>query len=161
MRFDHDLEPAAAERLVVALAHPSLDGAVAAFADELLREQRFFGTAAPKLPAAALCNLTTGGGTRLGMMVGGRLVGMARVDADGAAVIAVVQPLRGRGLGRELLQSTLRRAAAQGHDRVTFPSSWRSGAFIRLAESSGATVVDHGRGRLEVVFALRHLSYIA
>ena len=149
------------DHLLVALAHPSLEQAVAVFAAELLREQRFFGTAAPKLPRASLENLTTQGGIRLGIMVGRRLVGMSRVEHDGAAVIAVVQQHRGRGIGRELLERTLCRAAQHGHDDVTFRSSWRSKSFIRLAESTGAAVVEHGRGRIDLVFAVGTSAHIA
>ena len=149
------------DHLLVALAHPSLEHSVADFAAALMFEQRFFGTAAPKLPRASLENLTTQGGIRLGVLAGGRLVAMSRVEQDGAAVIAVVQQHRGQGIGRQLLESTLRRTATHGHDDVTFRSSWRSKSFIRLAESTGAAVVEHGRGRIDLVFAVGTSAHIA
>jgi GNAT superfamily N-acetyltransferase len=161
MRFDQEPNTAATDHLVVALAHPSLERAVTAFSEQLTSEQRFFGTAAPKLPSSSLEHLTTQGGIRLGVMVGHRLVGMSRVEDDGSAVIAVVQPWRGHGVGRQLLGSTLERAATLGHERVTFRSCWRSRAFIGLAESTGATVVDHGRGRIDLIFALERCTHIA
>ncbi len=149
------------DHLLVALTHPSLEHTVAAFAAELMLEQRFFGTAAPKLPRASLENLTTPGGIRLGVMAGGRLVAMSRVEQDGAAVIAVLQQRRSQGIGRQLLEATLHRAATHGHDNVTFRSSWRSKSFIRLAESTGAAVVEHGRGRIDLVFAIGRSAHIA
>jgi GNAT superfamily N-acetyltransferase len=162
MRDIRESPPTAARApVLVALAHPSLEQAVAVFAEELSCEQRFFGTAAPRIPRASLENLTTRGGIRLGLMVGDQLVAMSRVEHDGAAVIAVVQRFRGQGLGRHLLESTLRRAATHGHDRITFRSSWRSRSFIGLAESTGATVVDHGRGRIDLVFAVGRSAHIA
>jgi GNAT superfamily N-acetyltransferase len=161
MRCEPDPRTATHERLVVALAHPSLEVAVAVFARQMRCEQRFFGTAAPKLPRSSLENLTTQGGIRLGVMVDHRLVAMSRVDHDGSAIIAVVQQHRGRGIGRQLLQTTLRRAARHGHRCVTFRSSRRSKAFIRLAESTGATVVDHDRGCTELIFAVDHATDIS
>ena len=151
MRFADAVDTDPAEHLLVALAHPSLEQAIAAFADELACEQRFFGTAAPKLPLSSLQHLTTHGGIRLGMMLGERLVGMSLVEHGGAATIAVVQQQRRRGVGRRLLRATLQRAAAHGHERVTFRTSWQSRGFVALAESVGATVVDHGRGRIDLV----------
>ena len=92
------------------------------------------------------------------MMVEQRLIGMSLVEHDGSAFIAVVQQQRRRGVGRQLLHATLQRAASHGHERVTFRSSWRSRAFVGLAESTGATVVDHGRGRVDLVFELGTLA---
>jgi len=152
MRFADAVDTDPADRLIVALAHPSLQPAITSLADELACEQRFFGTAAPKLPLSSLRDLTTHGGIRLGTMVDQRLIGMSLVEHDGSAVIAVVQQHRRAGVGRQLLHATLRRAAAHGHERVTFRSSWRSRAFIGLAESVGGSVVDHGRGRISLVF---------
>lgn len=152
MRFAQTTDPTSTDRLLVALAHPSLEHAIALFADELASEQRFFGTAAPKLPLSALNHLTTHRGIRLGMMVEQRLIGMSLVEHDGSAIIAVAQQQRRNGVGRELLQATLQRAASRGHERVAFRSSWRSRAFVGLAASIGATVVEHGRGRVDLVF---------
>ena len=152
MRLAQGTATTSTDRLLVALAHPSLEHAIALFADELAREQRFFGTAAPKLSLSSLGSLTTHRGIRLGMMVEQRLIGMSLVEPDGSAFIAVAQHQRRRGVGRQLLHATIQRAASHGHERVTFRSSWRSKAFVRLAESTGATVVDHGRGRVDVVF---------
>ena len=161
MRIAHPVETDPTEHLIVALGHPSVEQAIAAFAAELAREQRFFGTAAPRLPASSLSSLTTHGGIRLGTMVGQRLIGMSLVDHGGAAIIAIVQQQRRQGVGRHLLDATLRRAAAHGHERVTFRSSWRSRAFVGLAESVGATVVDHGRGRIDLVFEVGALEHTA
>ena len=158
MRLAQGTATTSTDRLLVALAHPSLEQAIALFADELAREQRFFGTAAPKLPLSSLECLTTHGGIRLGMMVEQRLIGMSLVEPDGSAFIAVAQHQRRRGVGRQLLHATLQRAAAHGHDRVTFRSSWRCKAFVRLAESVDATVVDHGRGRIDLVFQVESLA---
>ncbi|MFT4656921.1 MAG: GNAT superfamily N-acetyltransferase [Candidatus Aldehydirespiratoraceae bacterium] len=161
MPFDQTLEPSTTERFVVALAHPSLDDAVALFSTEIRAEQRYFGNAAPKLPASSLSRLNTPGGLRLGVMVNGRLIAMSRVDRDGDAVMAVVQPSRGQGVGRQLLQATLSRAASQGCERVIFRSSRRSKAFVSLAETVDATLVDHGSGRIDLIFAVKRITHIA
>ena len=149
-----DLKSNNSDHLLVALDHPSLGDAVAMLAAELDGERRFFGTPAPKLTASGLANLTAAGGIRLGVMSDRRLIAMSRVDDSGNTVLAVADRWRGRGVGQNLLLGTLIWAAEHGHERIVFHSSWRSKAFIALADSVGATIVDHGRGRVDLIFAM-------
>lgn len=161
MPTEHDLESGACDPRIVALAHPSLDHAVAEFAAEMRNEQRFFASATPKLRSSSLELLTADRGLRHGSMIDQRLIAMSRVGSGGRAVIAVTVDWRGRGVGRQLLLFTLQRAAAYGHRRVVFHSGRRSRAFVDLAESIGAVVVDQGCGRLDVVFAIERSARIA
>lgn len=147
--------------IIVALAHPSVEAAIAGFADEMRGEQRFFATATPKLATSSLQRLVADGGIRLGVMIDQRLIAMSRVERDGSSVIAVVRAVRGRGVGRRLLESTLRRAADHGHERVVFHSSRRSKAFVELAAAVGATLVDQGRGQVDLIFEAEHYRHIA
>lgn len=141
--------------LIVALDHPSLTDTVDAFADELRAERRFFGQQSAPAPFPSLINrLTSSGGMRLGAMTDGRLVAMARVEATGDATIAVVADRRGQGIGRELLSETVRRAGEAGHSRLVLRSSRRSRSVAALGTSIGATIIDQGRGRVDLIFAL-------
>ena len=85
---------------------------------------------------------------------------MSLVEHGGSEIIAVVQQQRRQDIGRQLLHATLERADAYGHERVTFRSSWRSRAFVGLAESIGATVVDHGRGRVDLAFQVESAALV-
>ncbi len=138
---------------IVALDHPSLIEAVDQFADELRSEQRFFGPRAASAPFPSLINrVTSAGGTRLGAMVDGQIVAMARVEASGDTSIAVVADWRGRGVGRTLLTATVRRAGQLGISRLVLRSSLRSRSVATLGASVGAVAVDQGRGRLDLIF---------
>lgn len=104
--------------LVIAVDHPSLDGAVDAFVDELRAEQRFFGrrSAACRKPFPSLIERLAARQTmRLGVLHGRRLVAMASVDNDGAVALAVVADFRRQGVGDELMSVVAERAAAIGY----------------------------------------------
>jgi len=141
--------------LIVALDHPSLIEAIDQFADELHNEQRFFGSSAAPAPFPSLINrVTSSGGMRLGAMVDGHIVAMARVEDSGDTSIAVVADWRGRGIGRALLAATVRRAGQMGLSRLVVRSSQRSRSVAALGRSVGAVTVDQGRGRVDLIFPI-------
>lgn len=139
--------------LIVALDHPSVTDSVDRFADVLRSEQRFFGRRAAPAPMPSLINrLTSTGGTRLGAMVDGQLVAMARVEPSGDTSIAVAADWRGRGIGGTLLSATVRRAGQLGLSRLVLRSSRRSRSVAALGASIGAVTVDQGLGRVDLIF---------
>ena len=87
-------------------------------------------------------------------MVDGHIVAMARVEASGDTSIAVVADWRGRGIGRALLASTVRRAGQMGLSRLVVRSSQRSRSVAALGRSVGAVTVDQGRGRVDLIFPI-------
>ena len=148
--------------LIVALDHPSLIDAIDQFADELRCEQRFFGPRATPAPFPSLINrVTSAGGTRLGAMVDGQIVAMARVEASGDTSIAVSADWRGRGVGRALLLATVRRAGQIGISRLVLRSTQRSRSVAALGASVGAVTVDQGRGRVDLIFPTDYASRTA
>jgi GNAT superfamily N-acetyltransferase len=140
--------------LIVALDHPSLIEDIDAFAADLRAEQRFFGPGANPAPFPSLINrlTSTGGVVRLGAMIGGQLIGMSRVEGGGDTTIAVVAEWRGRGVGGALLSATVRRAGEAGIGRVVLRSSRRSQSVAALGAAVGATTVDQGLGRIDLIF---------
>ena len=148
--------------IIVALDHPSIQHAVDRFATELKQEKRYFGPSATPAPFPSLIReLTQPGGLRLGTMVDGRLVAMARVADSGETALAVVDDWRNRGVGRSLLTFTARRAGELGHGRIVLHSSRRSRALASLGSTIGATTVDHGRGRIDLIFATERFAHTA
>jgi len=146
----HDL----ATRLVAA-DHPCLAGATQRFADELRQERRFFGRQARdvcKPFPSAIAEVTRPDGIRLGLVEGDRVVALARVDAHGTATMAVVADRRRAGLGTRLLRAVVERAHGHGFDRIVMPASFRSASLVEVGTSLGATVVDLGRGRIDLIF---------
>ena len=85
-----------ASMLIVAADHPSLIDARDRFATELRAEQRFFGRSAgtPKPFPSLISTLMCGDGPRLAAMVDGRIIGLACIQADGEASVAVVEQWR-------------------------------------------------------------------
>jgi GNAT superfamily N-acetyltransferase len=145
--------------LIVALDHPSLIDAIDQFADELRREQRFFGPRATPAPFPSLINrVTSAGGTRLGAMVDGQIVAMARIEASGDTSIAVAAAWRGRGIGRALLSATVHRAGQIGIGRLVLRSTKRSRSVAALGATVGAITVDQGRGRVDLIFPTGHVT---
>jgi GNAT superfamily N-acetyltransferase len=140
--------------LVIDGLHPSLDGELARFFDELHDEPRYFGPSAstnPKPFRSLVEALRRRDGLRLAALECGRVVGVARVDGRGELFIAVTADRRGAGIGSTLGHAAVQRAACLGHRRVVLRTSRRSGAARRVGEHLGGTVVERGRGRTEFV----------
>ncbi len=114
--------------LVIAVDHPSLDGALDAFLDELRAEARGAGrrVASGRSPSPELVERLAAGRTmRLGVLAGRRLVAVASVDNDGAVALAVTRDHRRRGVAKELMEVVTTRATAIGYPplhRYTTPS---------------------------------------
>jgi GNAT superfamily N-acetyltransferase len=114
--------------LVIAVDHPSLDGALDTFLDELRAEthradrRRVSG----RSPSPQLVERLAAGRTmRLGVLAGRRLVALASVDNDGAVALAVSRDHRRRGVAKELMEVVTARATAIGYPplhRYTTPS---------------------------------------
>ena len=138
--------------------HPSLDGGVERFADEIRTEPRYFGrldgTGPKPFPSliARVCSRESG--FRIAALHEGRVVGLARVDDAGEVFVVVVADARGRGVGLALARALIDRARAHGCRRLVLRSSRRSRAAVALAESMGFVVVDLGRGRIELILDL-------
>jgi GNAT superfamily N-acetyltransferase len=105
-----------AAHLVVAVDHPSLDGALADFLGDLRDELGSGGHAGSRTPSAELIERLAAGRTmRLGVMTGTRLVAVVAVDNDGAVALAVARDHRRRGIANELMEVVQARAAAIGY----------------------------------------------
>ncbi len=143
---------------LVAADHPSLDGATQRFAQELREERRFFGQAARDVTKpfpSVITEVTRTDGFRMALVEGDRIVALARVDRSGTATMAVVADRRNSGLGTNLLRAVVERARRLGFDRIVMPASFRSAALVDVGTSLGATVVDLGRGRIDLIFDAR------
>ena len=143
---------------VVSADHPSLDDLVDRFAARLRAEPRRFGTVAganPK-PTRSLVEriCRRGDGLRVAALDDGDVVGLARVDASGEVWIAVVPEHRGTGIGTAMAVELVRRARAVGYTGLVLRSSRRSRAAVALGRAMGFTVVDRGRGRIDLVLDL-------
>jgi len=122
----------ASRYLVIAVDHPSLDGALQRFLDDLRDEQRFFGrrSAACRKPFPSLIeHLTAKRTMRLGVLHHRRVIALASVDNDGAVALAVAADFRRQGVGEELMATLTERAEAIGYP----PLHRFSGRRVRLA----------------------------
>jgi GNAT superfamily N-acetyltransferase len=155
---------------IVAADHPSLDGAIDQFLDQLRHEPRFFGpsgSANPKPFPSLIEGLSHSGdgarGTcfRLAALDDGRVIGLARVDPGGHVLVAVSLERRGQGVGTVLARSVVERARALGFVRLCLRSSRRSRAATSLATSMGFMVIERGAGRLDLVLDLAPASHSA
>ena len=90
-------------------------------------------------------------GITLAAMEGGRVVGVARVDASGELLIAVTADRRGNGIGTTLGHAAVQRAACVGHRRVVLRTSRRHRAARKVGEHLGGIQVDRTRGRTEFI----------
>jgi GNAT superfamily N-acetyltransferase len=134
--------------------HPTLDAAQERFYETLRAERRYFGPSAatnPKPFPSLIDALSRRDGIRLAAVEQGRLVGLARVAIDGELFIAIVDDRRGSGVGTALGRAALERAADCGYRRIVMRSTQRSRAARRVGELLGCTVVEHGRGRTDMV----------
>lgn len=108
----------AAPHLVIAVDHPSLDGALRTFLDELRAEVGCAGRGptAARTPSPDLIDRLGARQTlRLGVISAGRLVAVASVSNDGAVALAVVRDHRRRGIANELMEVVSARASAIGY----------------------------------------------
>ncbi|MFT4865836.1 MAG: GNAT superfamily N-acetyltransferase [Ilumatobacter sp.] len=139
---------------VVALGHPSLADCLTKFAAQLRAEPRFFGrSAAPKPARSMIERLMTVGSVNFGVMSEGQLIAVARVDDSSELDIAVLADRRGHGIGSLLLRHTIERAELVGHERIVLHSSRRSRPVAAIGQRSDATAIDHGDGRVDIIFA--------
>ena len=118
--------------LVTAVDHPSLDGAFAAFLDELRDERGCAGhrSSPARTPSNELIDRLAADKTmRLGVMAGRRLIAVASVDNDGAVALAVVRDHRRRGIANDLMSVVQARAASIGYP----PLHRYSAPRVRLA----------------------------
>ena len=118
----------AAPHLVIAVDHPSLDGALQTFLDELRAEVGCAGRGptAARVPSPELIDRLAAPRTmRLGVISSSRLVAVASVGNDGSVALAVVRDHRRRGIANELMEVVSARASAIGYPplhRYTTPS---------------------------------------
>lgn len=146
--------------VIVSVDHPSFARDIDRFLDELRTEPRYFGPTAstnPK-PFPSLIEALRGrGGFRLAAVESGRIVGLARIDGAGEMFLAVVADRRGSGIGVALCRRALLRAAELHYRKVVVRSSRRSRAARRMAEQIGCLVVEHDRGRTDLVLDPRRV----
>ncbi len=94
--------------LVIAVDHPSLNGTLKMFLDELRAERgcRGHGPTRGRTPYPELIDrLAAPKMMRLGVMHGRRLIAVAAVDNHGAVALAVVEEFRRRGIGNKLVRT--------------------------------------------------------
>jgi GNAT superfamily N-acetyltransferase len=140
---------------LVAADHPCLDGATQRFAEELRAERRYFGLGARDVSKpfpSVIAEVTRRDGFRMALVADRRVVALARIDHLGRAMMAVAADRRRSGLGTQLMQALVERAHASGFDRIVMPASFRSASLVELGETLGASVVDLGRGRIDLIF---------
>ncbi len=122
----------AAPHLVIAVDHPSLDGALQTFLDELRTEWGCTGRGPTpaRTPSSELIDRLAAPKTmRLGVIAGGRLVAVASVDNDGSVALAVARDHRRRGIANELMEVVSARASAIGYP----PLHRYTASSVRLA----------------------------
>jgi GNAT superfamily N-acetyltransferase len=147
---------------VVAPGHPSLDGAIHRFGNDLRAEARWFGrkAAGSSKPSTHLVARleADGPGIRLAAVCDGELIGLARIDlgtAGGAELlVAVAAPWRGRGVALALGRAVVTRAHRAGIPRIVMRTRYRGAELRELLASLGFQVFDLGPGRLDLVRTL-------
>jgi GNAT superfamily N-acetyltransferase len=148
--------------VLVAPGHPSLDGALARFCDELQAEPRWFGRKADRAarPSTALVRrlAADGPGICLAAVRDGELIGLARVDLAGPCgaelLVAVAAPWRRMGVALALGREVVGRAHASGIQRIVMRTGYRGAELRELGASLGFHVVDLGEGRVDLVRVL-------
>jgi GNAT superfamily N-acetyltransferase len=103
---------------IIAVDHPSLNGTLGVFLDELRAERgcKGHGPTRGRRPFPELIErLGAPRMMRLGVMADSRLIAVAAVDNDGAVALAVVEDHRRRGIANELVRVLAERAEAIGY----------------------------------------------
>ena len=140
---------------VVDALHPSLDGELERFFDDLHHEPRYFGPSAssnPKPFRSLVDALRRRDRFRLAALECGRVVGVARVDEGGELFIAVVPDRRGNGIGSTLGHAAVQQAAQLGYRRIVLRTTRRSRtAGRRVGAQLGGTVVERSCGRTDMI----------
>lgn len=119
--------------LVIAVDHPSLNGTLGVFLDELRTERgcKGRGPSRGRIPFPELIErLGAPKMMRLGVMQGRRLIAVAAVDNDGAVALAVVEEFRRQGIANELVIMVTERAVLLGYPplhRFTAPHARLAG----------------------------------
>jgi len=155
--------------VLVAPGHPSLDGALGRFCDELRAEPRWFGRKADHAarPSAVLVRRLAADGPaiRLAAVSDGELIGLARIDLGGPSsdvrslgshggaelLVAVAAPWRRMGVALALGREVVARAHVIGIPRIVMRTSYRGAELRELGASLGFQVVDLGQGRIDLV----------
>lgn len=143
---------------LVAADHPSLDGATQRFAEELRAERRYFGQGSRDVSKpfpSVISEVSRLEGLRMALVEGDRVVALARIDGQGTATMAVAADRRRSGLGTQLMQAIVEHAHRSGFDRIVMPASFRSASLVEIGTTLGASVVDLGRGRIDLIFEAR------
>jgi GNAT superfamily N-acetyltransferase len=143
--------------VIAAADHPSLSDDIEQFLVALREETRYFGPKAaanPKPFPSLIEALGKRDLFRLAAVECGRIVGLTRVDERGELYLAVVVDRRGAGVGLELCRAALQRAAEIGMGTVVLRSTQRSKAVKRLCSQFGCVIVDHDRGRSDLIVSL-------
>jgi GNAT superfamily N-acetyltransferase len=112
----HEVPPD--QLLVIAVDHPSLNGTLGVFLDELRAERgcQGHGPTRGRRPFPELIQRLGDPKTmRLGVMYDRRLVAVAAVDNQGAVALAVVEEFRRRGIANDLVQVLTERAERLGY----------------------------------------------
>lgn len=147
--------------VITAADHPSLDHAIADLLAELRAEPRFFGPSArsnPKPSPSLVDGLAHGDGFRLAAVGRDRMVGLVRVGWSGDVLVAVTRGRRNRGIGTALLAAAVERAARDDWARLVLRTSHRSDAAKHAAAHVGGIAVDVGRGRVDMLLPVQHVS---
>lgn len=145
--------------VIAAADHPSLADDIEQFLVTLREEPRFFGPKAaanPKPFPSLIDALAERDLFRFAAVECGRIVGLTRVDGRGELYVAVVADRRRAGIGIELCRAALRRAGELGMGTVVLRSTQRSKAAKRLCSQFGCVIVDHARGRSDLIVSLDH-----
>jgi GNAT superfamily N-acetyltransferase len=143
---------------IVAADHPSLAEDVDRFLAAARAEPRRCGPSAaanPKPSRSLLASVAaTGPGFRVAAVGEGRVLAIARVDHRGEVWMVVGGDQRGRGVGSALAVAIVERSRALGYTRLVMRSSRRSRAALAMGASMGFTLVDRGRGRVDLILDL-------
>ena len=140
-----------------AAEHPALGGQFERFLADLANEHRYFGPSARCAPKPSRRLIASMSGAS-----GFRLVAVADDDEPepgenltfGELFVAVLADVRGRGVGRALVETAIMRAKTLGHTSLVIRTTRRALATHRLGTGFGGTVFEAELGRIEIVLDL-------